>query len=424
VLKAADVLGKRVPGDLAVIGYGDDPNYCYSTYPSLSSIAHPAHGIGELAAELLQRQMAGHPVEPGSRTVPVDKLVPRESSDTVAIADPEIRSLVRHIRLRAPHEALRVSELAELSSLSMTTIKERFATSLGHGPKQEIQRVRLRHLRHLLADPGLSLADIARSMQFGSAHELSRFFFAETGQRPSDFRERPAPARVDRRVAAVIFDMDGTLFDTEPVYYAAYRQAYALQGGELGEEEYVRDLLGLANQEIERRLAAKAPGSFMLDRFRKEWREHWRNLIERNPPVPLPGVRETIEMLLERGVPLALASSSDRAEIELCLHSAGLAPYFTVRASGDEVAEGKPAPDIYRLACGRLGVESGDCVAVEDSPHGVAAALAAGMHVVQISASRHVPPSGVTLRATLEDLGADDWSRLLSLGKVASADGT
>jgi HAD superfamily hydrolase (TIGR01509 family) len=268
-----------------------------------------------------------------------------------------------------------------------------------------------------LADPALSLAEIARNMQFGSAHELSRFFFAETGQRPSDFRERPTPARVDRPVAAVIFDMDGTLFDTEPVYYAAYRQAYALQGGELSEEEYVRDLLGRANEEIEHRLAVKAPASFVLEHFRTEWRKHWRSLIERNPPVPLPGVRETIEMLLERGVPLALASSSDRAEIELCLHSAGLGSYFTVRASGDEVAQGKPAPDIYRLACGRLGVEPTDCVAVEDSPHGVAAALAAGLHVVQISASGHVPLGGVTLRATLQELGADDWSRLLS-GKI------
>ena len=384
VLRAADMLGRQVPEQLAVIGYGDDPAYCFSTFPALSSIEHPAREMGRQAAELLWKQMAGETVEHGSVIVPVSRVITRESSDMLAIAHPEIRELVRHIRLRAPHEAVRVSELVDLTTLSMTTIKERFAASLGHGPKEEIQRVRVRHLKHLLSDPALTLAEIARRMQFGSAHELSRFFLAETGQRPSDFRSSMASSASHIAERAVVFDMDGTLFDTEPVYCEAYRLAFARQGGELTHEEYFRELVGRSNDDIEGYLAAKAPAGFDLTGFRSGWREEWKTLVSREPPVPLPGVTALLEEILEAGVPIALASSSDRADIDLCLHASGLDRYFPIRASGDEVSAGKPAPDLYLLACRRLGIGPTRCLAIEDSRHGVAAALAAGLAVAQV----------------------------------------
>ncbi|MCW1924812.1 HAD-IA family hydrolase [Luteolibacter arcticus] len=417
VLRAADMLGRQVPEQLAVIGYGDDPNYCFATFPALSSIEHPAREIGRQAAELLRRQMVGETVEPGARIVPVGRVVPRESSDMLAITDPEIRELVRHIRLRAPHEAVRVAELADLTSLSMTTIKERFAAALGHGPKEEIQRVRVRHLKHLLGDPSLTLAEIARRMQFGSAHELSRFFLAETGQRPSDFRaasDAPATHVAER---AVVFDMDGTLFDTEPVYCRAYRQAFARQGGELTTEEYFRELIGRSNDDIEDYLAAKAPSGFDLAGFRAGWREEWRVLIHEEPPTPLPGVTGLLEELLEAGVPVALASSSDREDIDLCLHASGLARYFTIRAAGDEVVAGKPAPDLYLLACRRLGIGPTRCLAIEDSRHGVAAALAAGLVVAQVTPSGESSRDGVRGVVSLTELLSGEWQALVPNGR-------
>lgn len=413
VLRAADSLGKKVPEQLAVIGYGDDPNYCHSTFPSLTSIAHPSGEIGHLAADLLRRQMSGESVEPGSRVVPVGRVVQRESSDTLSIADPEIRLLVRHIRLRAPHEAVRVAELAELCSLSMTTIKERFAICLGHGPKQEIQRVRLRHLKHLLGDPALTLVEIARRMQFGSAHELSRFFLAETGQRPSDFRNHPETAAIPAGDRAVIFDMDGTLFDTEPVYCEAYRHAFAAQGGELSRDVYFRELIGRSNKDIETYLAAKAPAGFDLAAFRAGWREKWRALIAAEPPVPLPGVIDLLEELLETGLPVGLASSSDREDIDLCLEMSGLSRYFPIRASGDEVAAGKPAPDLYLLASRRLGIDASRCLAIEDSHPGVRAALGAGLAVVQVLPGGEAPVEGVLAVRSLAELLERRWIRRL-----------
>ncbi len=200
VLRAADRIGRRVPEDLAVIAFGDDPAYCFANFPALSTIAYPAREFGRVAAELLWRQMEGGSAAAAARTeLPPGPVVARESSDTLAIPDPEIRDLVRHIRLAAPHDPLRVAELAERSRLSLTTIKARFTTFLGHGPKQEIQRVRLAHLKNLLADPELSLATIAARMGFGSPHELSRFFLAGTGQRPGAWRGTPDNRRTPLR---------------------------------------------------------------------------------------------------------------------------------------------------------------------------------------------------------------------------------
>lgn len=420
VLRAADMLGRKVPDELAVIGFGDDPNYCFATLPSLSSIAHPSRDIGAMAAALLRKQMDREPVEPGSRIVPVGPVISRESSDTLAIPDPEIRELVRHIRRRAPHEALRVAELAELTSLSMTTIKERFASLLGHGPKQEIQRVRLAHLRHLLGDSSLSLSEIARRMQFGSAHELSRFFLAGTGHRPSEYRTalKSRPARPP--VKAVIFDMDGTLFDTEPVYFSAYRDAYAKQGGELSEEDYFRELLGRTNDAIEAWMASKAAPGFDLPAFRDEWRRIWKARVTEHPPAPLPGVKELLGRLFELAIPVALASSSDLADIRLCLEASALAPYFSVRAAGDEVEAGKPAPDIYLLACQRLGVEPADCLAIEDSFHGITAARAAGIKVLWVTQAPGPDEPEIVRVPSLAGLDEAFWRDWLGQGQVST----
>jgi HAD superfamily hydrolase (TIGR01509 family) len=212
---------------------------------------------------------------------------------------------------------------------------------------------------------------------------------------------------------AVVFDMDGTLFDTEPVYCQAYRQAFARQGGELTTEEYFRELIGRSNDDIEDYLAAKAPSGFDLNGFRSGWREEWRNLVTEEPPVPMPGVTVLLEEILEAGVPVALASSSDRADIDLCLHAAGLDRYFPIRASGDEVTAGKPAPDLYLLACRRLGIGPARCLAIEDSRHGVAAALAAGLVVTQVLPIGGSAREGVRGVASLTELLGGAWQKLV-----------
>jgi len=189
VLRAADELGRRVPGELAVIGFGDDIAYCHATFPPLSSIRFPSRKVGFEAARMLWRQMNGEKLRGEVVRVPVGEVRTRESSDTLAIADPEIREIVGWIRRRAPYDALKVAELAKNSRVSMTTVKQRFAGALGHGPKEEIKRVRLAHLRHLLRHTELTLDEIAKQMSFPTGHEVSRFFFTETGERPTPWRK-------------------------------------------------------------------------------------------------------------------------------------------------------------------------------------------------------------------------------------------
>lgn len=391
VLRAADMLGIPVPGQLAVIGYGDDQGYCYASYPAMSSIPHPGHEIGRRAASLLCDQMIGKPIDPGPHIVPVGSVIGRESTDVLAIPDPRIRDLVRWIRLAAPHDPLRVAELADRSGLSLTTLKSRFAELLGHSPKQEINRARLAHLKRLLEDPALPLAEIAQHMKFASAHELSRFFTGATGQRPSGFRKFEGASRLP---VAVIFDMDGTLFDSESLYCEAFREAYREQGGELDHARYFRDLAGTTNESIERALAATAPAGFCPQRFSRRWRELLEALLSDRGLEPFPGVQPLLETLSRSGIRLALASSSPRGEIDRCLALSGLSDFFRDRTGGDEVPHGKPAPDIFQLAAARIGVDPANCLAIEDSSAGVTAALAAGMRVVHVTSGSARPVPG------------------------------
>lgn len=187
-LRAAGKLGIRVPEEIAIIGYGDDISYCFACHPALSSIPFPGVEIGRQASLLLASMMEGG-APPQSRVkIPVHSAIERDSTATLAVEDPEIQKLVRYIRLNAPHDAIRVAELAELSDLSITTIKTRFLQYLGHGPKHEIQRIRLKHLTHLLSHTQLGLSEISALMKFNSAGDMSRFFASETGKRPSEFR--------------------------------------------------------------------------------------------------------------------------------------------------------------------------------------------------------------------------------------------
>jgi LacI family transcriptional regulator len=413
-IRAAARLGIRVPEDLAIIGFGDDPAYCFSSSPALSTIVYPGFSVGKCVAKLLEQQMSGASIPPGSlrTTVPPGGVITRRSSDTLGLVDPSIQEIIRHIRLEAPRDPIRVSELVAGSSLSLTTIKARFSAALGHGPKQEIQRVRLAHLRTLLLDPRLSFAHISEHMGFVSCHEMGRFFTRSTGESPTSFREREVRSEASlpaRPQWAVVFDLDGTLIDSEPVYFQAYRTAFSAQGMELTEETYSRDFIGASNATIEEQLIASAGDDFDAAKFRATWRRSLQQILRSNPLLPLPGVVACLEALCERAIPLGIASSSDVVDIDMCLQAAGLAGYFSARSGGDEVTCGKPAPDVFLLTSQRLGVDPSICVAIEDSERGAAAADAAGMHVILVGrdlVKKFDPPDSIRRISSFEEI---DW---------------
>jgi len=185
---------------------------------------------------------------------------------------------------------------------------------------------------------------------------------------------------------AVIFDMDGLLLDSEPLYRVTWQTAAAELGCPIDDEFYAR-FVGRGNEESERLLAERFGEAFPIDEFRRRWRRDWDARLAASPMARKPGAIELLSYLEERGIPKALATSSPR---ELALPCLGdLASRFDALAFGDEVAHAKPAPDLFLLASQRLGIT--DCLVLEDSEAGVRAARAAGMDVIMVPDL--VPPS-------------------------------
>jgi HAD superfamily hydrolase (TIGR01509 family) len=112
-----------------------------------------------------------------------------------------------------------------------------------------------------------------------------------------------------------------------------------------------------------------------------------------------PGALDLLAAIREAAVPVALASNSARAFVERTLHAAGLEGAFGIVVTAEDVAHGKPEPDIYLEACRRLRAAPSDCTALEDSPPGVASALAAGMYVIAVPYFPDAPIEGASLTA-------------------------
>jgi len=217
-------------------------------------------------------------------------------------------------------------------------------------------------------------------------------------------------------IKAVVFDLDGVLIDSEPVWEQVRRGLVTERGGHWAADAQ-RRLMGMSTPEWARYLSEDLgvglpPGevaALVTERLAARYREH----------IPLlPGAVEAVRRLAARW-PLGLASSAPAVLIETVLQAAGLRPDFQVTMSTEQVPHGKPAPDIYLAVAGRLGVEPSDAAAVEDSSNGLRSAAAAGLHVIAIPRPEF-PPDPDALAVTslvLPDLDA------LTLEVVAVAGG-
>jgi HAD superfamily hydrolase (TIGR01509 family) len=183
--------------------------------------------------------------------------------------------------------------------------------------------------------------------------------------------------------AAVVFDCDGTLVDSEPLAWRAWEGKLAEHGYELTQADIERTR-GRSYRDAHAHFAAQIERLPDADSFWPFLSGRLFELIEAEL-TPFDDAVETARELHARGIPVAIASSSPRERLDRTLAAAGLADLFEITVAGDDVARGKPAPDIFLAAAERLGVSAEDCVAVEDSPPGVEAALAAGMTVVAVA---------------------------------------
>ena len=188
--------------------------------------------------------------------------------------------------------------------------------------------------------------------------------------------------------AAVVFDLDGVILDSEHVWDEV-REELARERGGRWSDRAQRDMMGMSSPEWSRYMHDVVGVPDPPDAIN---REVVRRMLERyTERLPLiDGAVQAVRRLAERRS-VGLASSSNREIIERVLEVAGIAPLFRATVSSEEVARGKPAPDVYLEAARRLEVDPAGCAAVEDSSNGIRSARAAGMRVVAIPNPRYPP---------------------------------
>ncbi len=186
----------------------------------------------------------------------------------------------------------------------------------------------------------------------------------------------------DEPVEAVIFDMDGTLIDSEAVYILGMQDAARTLGLDLP-LSLCHAMVGVPSRECNDMLQEHYGAGFDLAEFRGHFSTSVQRQMSRRVPVKA-GVVELLDFLAQEGPPLAIATSAGRATAERHLGRAGLLARFKTLATRDDVEHPKPAPDLYLEAARRLGVAPHACVAFEDSSIGILAAHAAGMRAVMV----------------------------------------
>jgi beta-phosphoglucomutase family hydrolase len=186
-------------------------------------------------------------------------------------------------------------------------------------------------------------------------------------------------------VRAALWDLDGVLVDSAPFHFQAWRELMASLGRELSDADF-RRTFGLRNDAILRDLVGDlSPAEVERLAARKE--ELFRQAARGNISA-LPGALALLRLLRERGLGLALVSSTPRANIDLVLSSLGLDAAFDVVLGEEDATRGKPDPEGYLSAAERLGVSPGECVVIEDAPVGVEAAKRGGMRCIGVSRDR------------------------------------
>jgi HAD superfamily hydrolase (TIGR01509 family) len=207
-------------------------------------------------------------------------------------------------------------------------------------------------------------------------------------------------------IAAVIFDLDGVLVDSEAVWDEVRRRFTEENGGHWHSGAQ-REMMGMSSVEWSRyvrdRLGVQMEPEQISEAVASAVAEDYR---ERLPL--LPGALESVRALAAEW-PLGLASSSNRHVIDLVLELAGIADDFQATVSSEEVGAGKPAPDVYLEAAKRLGLAPSDCAAIEDSTNGLRSARAAGMAVIAVP-NRDFPPEPDALE--LADVVLDSLTEL------------
>jgi len=215
-------------------------------------------------------------------------------------------------------------------------------------------------------------------------------------------------------IQAFVLDMDGLMIDTEAIYKRVVQQACAELGAPLADAFY-DTLVGLTNAASESAIEKHLGPSFPMAEFQRRWNALWKEQIATGGIPTKAGLDEILSFLAERGLPTAVATSSDHYYAGMSLKAAGLDGRFDHVVTVDQVRHGKPAPDLYLEATRRLGFAPARCVALEDSNVGVLAAGAAGLVTIMVPDLHPPTPAALAAAWTVVPTLHDARNRLETL---------
>ncbi|KAF3982577.1 MAG: HAD family phosphatase [Methylococcales symbiont of Hymedesmia sp. n. MRB-2018] len=210
--------------------------------------------------------------------------------------------------------------------------------------------------------------------------------------------------------SAVIFDLDGLVLDTEPVYFRAWKQAASVMGYELS-DEFCFSLSGLHFQDVKQKLLMHCGTDFNLQRFNQYSGQYWREHVEQQGIPVKKGFLNCLEQLKSKGIPFCLATNSYRENAKESLELAGLGHVFSIIICRDQIKQGKPEPDIFLAAAKALSTPVKQCLVLEDSMIGIQAAVKAGAISAYI-------PSIISLSPETNDLAAFQYVDLDQIAKI------
>jgi beta-phosphoglucomutase len=216
--------------------------------------------------------------------------------------------------------------------------------------------------------------------------------------------------RTSSHPSAVLWDLDGTLADSEEYHWLSWRDAMRIEGVDLSYDRFLASF----GQRNDRILGAWL-GQVEPQRMRRigDWKEaEYRRLAEERGMTPLPGAREWVERLRAAGWKQAIASSAPRLNVETMLRVLQMDGLIDAIVSAEEVSKGKPDPDVFLAAAAALSIPPPRCIVVEDAPAGVEAGRRAGMRTIGVNAK--APLAADLYVTSLADLPADAFDRLLT----------
>jgi HAD superfamily hydrolase (TIGR01509 family) len=220
---------------------------------------------------------------------------------------------------------------------------------------------------------------------------------------------------------AVLWDMDGTLIDSEEYHWISWRNTMANEGITITREEFLASF-GQRNDSIIPRWLGAASTPERVERIGNAKEELYRHLVRKDGISPLPGVASWLNRLHNEGWLQAIASAAPRANVEVVLEALSASHFFEGIVSAEDVHRGKPDPEVYLTAASRVGATPDRCIVVEDAVAGVEGARRAGMRSIGVSHNgKHLPADLVV--TSLDLLEPDAFDTLLENDSYAGKNG-